>query len=140
MRQKADIDSLGPIQKSLIDLSNPHNQSFDSVLHGFSLSRILSDVILVEYTDFGDNNGSTIMRNGIAIPLNATMQAWRIGKVVLAGNAVDLVKVGDYVCFPNNMGVQISNLIIDGHGKIDKGVFLNEQRIFGVVKPLNESK
>lgn len=140
MSKKADIDSLGPIQKSLIDLSNPHNQSFDSILRGFSLSKILSDIILVEYTDFGDENGSTIMRNGIAIPLNAATQAWRIGKVVLAGESINLVKVGDYVCFPNNMGVQIGNLIIDGHGKIDKGVFLNEQRIFGVVKPLNESK
>lgn len=140
MSKKADIDSLGPIQKSLIDLSNPHNQSFDSVLRGFSLSKILSDVILVEYTDFGDNNGSTIVRNGIAIPLNVTTQAWRIGKVILAGDAVNLVKKGDYVCFPNNMGVQISNLLIDNHGKIDKGVFLNEQRIFGVVKPIDESK
>jgi len=140
MSKKADIDSLGPIQKSLIDLSNPHNQSFDSVLRGFSLSKILSDIILVEYTDFGDNNGTTILRNGIAIPLNATTQAWRIGKVVLAGESVNLVKKGDYICFPNNMGVQISNLQVDEHGKIDKGVFLNEQRIFGVVKPINESK
>lgn len=139
MTKKADIDSLGPIQKSLIDLSNPHNQSFDSILRGFSLSKILSDIILVEYTDFGDNNGTTILRNGIAIPLNATTQAWRIGKVVLFGDAVSLVKKGDYICFPNNMGVQIGNLQVDGHGKIDKGVFLNEQRIFGVVKPLNES-
>ena len=80
------------------------------------------------------------MRNGLAIPVNVTTQAWRIGKVVLAGDGITLVKVGDHICFPNNMGVQISKLIVDGHGKIDKGVFLNEQRIFGVVKPLNESK
>lgn len=140
MSKKADIDSLGPIQKSLIDLSNPHNQSFDSILRGFSLSKILSDIILVEYTDFGDSNGTTIMRNGLAIPLNVTTQAWRIGRVVLAGDSVNLVKAGDHICFPNNMGVQIGNLVVDGYGKVDKGVFLNEQRIFGVVKPLNEGK
>lgn len=140
MSKKANIDSLGPISKSLIDLSNPHNQSFNSTLRGFALSKIMSDVILVEYTDFGDEGGDTIMRNGLAIPLSSLTQAWRIGKVALVGNAVDVVKVGDYVCFPNNMGVQIQNLDVNGYGKIKKGVFLNEQRIFGVVSPLNESK
>lgn len=136
MSKKADIDSLGPISKSLIDLTNSHNQSFDSVLRGFSLSKIMNDVILVEYTDFGDNNGDTIMRNGIAIPLSTVTQAWRIGKVLLTGTSVDLVKVGDYICFPNNMGVQIANVKVEGHGVLKKGVFLNEQRIFGIVSPI----
>jgi NADPH:quinone reductase-like Zn-dependent oxidoreductase len=140
MSKKADIDSLGPISKSLIDLTNSHNQAFDSVLRGFSLSKIMNDVILVEYTDFGDNNGDTIMRNGIAIPLSSVTQAWRIGKVVLTGSSVDVVKVGDYICFPNNMGVQIANVQVDNYGLLKKGVFLNEQRIFGVVSPLNERK
>jgi len=140
MSKKADIDSLGPISKSLIDLTNSHNQSFNSTLRGFALSKIMSDVILVEYTDFGDDSGDTIMRNGIAIPLSSVTQAWRIGKVILTGGAVDVVKVGDYVCFPNNMGVQIQSLEVTNYGKIKKGVFLNEQRIFGVVSPLNESK
>lgn len=140
MSKKADIDSLGPISKSLIDLTSSHNQAFDSVLRGFSLSKIMNDVILVEYTDFGDNNGDTIMRNGIAIPLSSVTQAWRIGKVVLTGSMVDVVKVGDYICFPNNMGVQIANVQVDNYGHLKKGVFLNEQRIFGVVSPLNERK
>ena len=136
MSRKADIDSLGPIEKSLIDLTNSHNQSFDSVLRGFSLSKVMDDIILVRYTDFGDANGSTIMRNGIAIPLSTVTQAWRIGEVILTGSEVSIVNLGDYICFPNNMGVQVSNIMVDKYGKLDKGVFLNEQRIFGVVKPL----
>lgn len=136
MSRKADIDSLGPIEKSLIDLTNSHNQSFDSVLRGYSLSKVMDDIILVKYTDFGDENGSTIMRNGIAIPLSTVTQAWRIGKVILKGSKVSIVNIGDHICFPNNMGVQVSNIIVDIYGKLDKGVFLNEQRIFGVVKPI----
>lgn len=137
---KLDVDTLGPIQKSLIDLSNPHNQSFDSVTRGYALSKVMGDVILVDYADFGDSDGTTIVRNGLLVPVNAETKAWRVGKVVLAGKDVSVVKVGDYVCFPNNMGVQVGNITVTGVGAISKGVFLNEQRIFGVVTPLNESK
>ena len=80
-------------------------------------------------------DGNTIIRNGLAIPLNTETKAWRIGIVLLAGSDINCVKVGDYVCFPNNMGVQIQNVEVVGHGPVKKGVFLNEQRIFGVVTP-----
>jgi len=40
--------------------------------------------------------------------------------------------------FPNNMGIPIANIEVEGHGTIDKGLFLNEQRIFGIAA-LNES-
>ena len=40
--------------------------------------------------------------------------------------------------FPNDKGVTISNLEIEGHGKIGKGTFLNEQRLFGICKPKKE--
>lgn len=132
---KQSVDALGPIRRDLIDLNDAHENSLDSTLRGFNLDKILHDVILVEYTDYGDSDGSTIMRNGIAIPINATTQAWRIGKVILVGSAIQLVKVGDYVCFPNNLGVQISNVRVNNYGNLKKGVFLNEERIFGVVTP-----
>ena len=48
-------------------------------------------------------------------------------------------KEGDVVIFPNNMGVTISGVKITGKGKVKKGVFLNEERMFGICKKSNDS-
>jgi hypothetical protein len=130
----ANIDQLGPVQKSLIDLSTHSRNSLNSVFVGFDLSDLLDDILLVEFVDEGGTS-NTIIRNGIVVPINAETNAWRIGKVVLCGSSCRLVKRGDYVCFPNNMGVPIANIEVVDHGRIGHGIFLNEQRIFGVVKP-----
>lgn len=131
---KANIEQLGPVQKSLIDLSSHSRNSLNSVFVGFDLSNLLDDIILVEFVDEGGTS-NTIIRNGIVVPVNAETSAWRIGKVILCGGSCRLVKRGDYVCFPNNMGVPIANIEVVDHGKIYHGIFLNEQRIFGVVTP-----
>jgi len=131
---KANIDQLGPVQKSLIDLSAHSRNSFNSIFIGYDLSALLDDILLVEFVDEGGSS-NTIIRNGIVVPINAETNAWRIGKVVLCGGSCRLVKKNDYVCFPNNMGVPIANIEVEGVGKIGHGIFLNEQRIFGVVKP-----
>jgi len=130
---KPSVDQL-PVQKSLIDLSSHSKNTFDSVFVGYDLSALLDDIILVEFVDEG-NDQNTIVRNGILVPVNAQTNAWRVGKVILQGQSCRLVKQGDYVCFPNNMGVPISNIEVVNHGKLKHGIFLNEQRIFGVVQP-----
>jgi len=126
------IDLLSP-KKSLIDLSDP-TQGFDSTLMGYSLSTLMEDVILVRYVDENDD-GTALMRNGIMIPLNADTKAWRIGEVLLKGTKTEYVEVGSHVMFPNNLGIPIQNIDVEGVGKVKKGLFLNEARIFGVVKP-----
>lgn len=135
----ANIDLL-PTQKSLIDLSELPKNSFNSVFFGYNLKAVLDDVLLVKYVDETDD-GSSIVRNGIVVPINADTRAWRIGEVVLAGPNAKYVKKGDHVCFPNNLGVPVANLDIDNYGTLKKGLFLNEQRIFGVcsVRQDNES-
>ena len=130
---KPSVDQL-PVQKSLIDLSSHSKNTFDSVFVGYDLSALLEDIILVEFVDEG-NDENTIVRNGILVPVNAQTSAWRIGRVILQGQSCKLVKKGDYVCFPNNMGVPISNIEVIDFGKVKHGIFLNEQRIFGVVQP-----
>lgn len=130
----ANIDQLGPVQKSLIDLSTHSRNSINSVFIGYDLSDLLDDILLVEFVDEGGSS-NTIIRNGILVPVNAETNAWRIGKVILCGASCRLVKRGDHVCFPNNMGVPIANIEVVDHGKVSHGIFLNEQRIFGVVKP-----
>ena len=72
-----DIDLL-PTQKSLIDLSELPKNSFNSVFYGYNLKAVLDDVLLVKYVDETED-GSSIIRNGIVIPINADTKAWRIG-------------------------------------------------------------
>ena len=126
----ANIDML-PTQKSLIDLSELPKNSFNSVFFGYNLRSVLDDVLLVRFVDETDD-GSSILRNGIVVPINADTRAWRIGEVILCGPNTKNVKKGDYVCFPNNLGIPVSNIDIDNYGTLKKGVFLNEQRIFGI--------
>jgi len=130
---KLNIDKLTP-GRSLIDLSGFPTNSLDSTLIGYDLVDVLDDIILVEFVDVSVS-GNEIMRNGLVVPINAQTNAWRIGKVVLCGKGCQLVKKGDFVCFPNNLGVNISKVDVVDYGPIQSGQFLNEHRIFGVVQP-----
>ena len=127
----ADIDQLGPVPQSLIDFSSLPKNSFNSVFYGYNLKQVLDDILLCTFVDESED-GSSIIRNGLHVPINSDTKAWRIGEVILAGPNVRFANVGDFVCFPNNLGVPVANLDIDGYGTLYKGIFLNEQRIFGI--------
>lgn len=127
-----NIDKLIPT-RSLIDLSGFPKNSLDSSLIGYDLVDVLDDIILAEFVDVSAS-GNEIVRNGLVVPINAQTNAWRIGIVVLCGRGCALVKKGDYICFPNNMGINISKIEVDGYGLVETGQFLNEHRIFGIVK------
>ena len=124
------IDTLAPM-KSLIDLSSHSDGDFG--LEDLELSFIFADILLVEYIDLSDDKDG-LMRNGIYIPTNAQTKAWRKAKVILVGPDAQYTKVGDIVVFPNNLGVTIANMAIKDHGIIKNGVFLNEDRVFGICK------
>lgn len=130
------VDHL-PAQASHLDLTNKSLPS-DFGMEDYSLTEILDDVILVEYCDIvGDEVGSDyIERGGIIIPTSNVQNAWRKGKVILTGPRVQQTKVGDIVIFPNSMGIPITNLEITDHGKVKNGLFINEQRIFGICKSI----
>jgi hypothetical protein len=123
-----DINKLVP-QRGLIDLSNPTAGDFG--LDEYNLKFVFDDIVLVEYVDMSDDGGS-VMRNGIFIPVNTLTKAWRKAKVVLTGPNVQYAKVNDVVIFPNNLGVTVSNLDVEGVGRVKSGVFLTESRIFGI--------
>lgn len=124
----ADINKLVP-QRGLIDLSAPMQGDFG--LDDYNLKFVFDDIVLVEYVDM-TNDGANIMRNGIFIPVNTLTKAWRKAKVILTGPNVMYAKPGDVVIFPNNLGVTVSNLDVEGVGRVTSGVFLNESRIFGI--------
>ena len=129
----ASIDNLAPT-RSLIDLTNPDKGDFG--IDDYELSFIFDDILLIEYVD--ETEEGEVNRNGILIPTNTLNKAWRKGRVILAGPDAKYAKEGDVVIFPNNMGVTISGVKITGKGKVKKGVFLNEERMFGICKKSND--
>lgn len=128
---RANIDQITPT-RSLIDLSSHSDGDFG--IRDYELSFIFDDILLVEYIDSA-NDGDGVIRNGIYVPTNALTKAWRKARVILAGPDVKYTKVGDIVIFPNNLGVTVSNIDIENIGSVKSGVFLNENRIFGICKP-----
>lgn len=136
---EASIDSLAT-KRSLIDLDG-HSDGDFGLGDEFNLSFVFDDIILIEFIDEdSDGAGDMIERGGIYVPTNTLSKAWRKGKVILAGPEVKYAKKGDVVMFPNDKGAPVANMEIDGYGKIRKGMFLNEQRLFGICKPLKKNK
>jgi hypothetical protein len=108
-----------------------HASDTFTLIDDFELDKVLDNIILVRYVDTPDSN-QTVMRNGILVPIDHTKAAWRIGQIILAGSECKNVKVDDYVCFPNDKGIPVSNVVVKGLGKIKQSIFLDETRIFGV--------
>lgn len=104
-------------------------QGSDLGLEGWKLSKVLDDILMVQYADVNEE-GTEVKRGNIWVPINAVNQVWRIGRVVLAGPNCKSVKQNDHIIFPNDKGIQVSNL--NGLKHI---VFLNEARIFGICEP-----
>ena len=123
------IDTLAT-QKHLIDLST-HSEGDVGLSDEFELTMIFDDILLVEYVD--ENETGEIQRNGIFVPTNALTKAWRRARVILAGPKVKYTKPDDIVIFPSNLGVTVANIDVQG-AVVKKGIFLNEDRLFGICK------
>lgn len=133
---QVSIDVLAP-KKSLIDLDGYGKGNF-GLGEDYKLSFVFDDIVLVEFVDeISDGTGDVIQRNGIFVPTNTLIKAWRKAKVVLVGPSVRFCKKDDIVIFPNDKGAAVANIEIEGYGKLKKGVFLNEQRLFGICKQIN---
>ena len=103
----------------------------------FELTMIFDDILLVEYID--ENEHGEIERNGIYVPTNAVTKAWRKAKVILAGPKAEYATPGDIVLFPSNLGVTVANIDVNGE-TVKKGIFLNEDRLFGICNHKNADK
>ena len=123
------IDTLAT-QKHLIDLST-HSEGDVGLSDEFELTMIFDDILLVEYVD--ETETGEIQRNGIFVPTNALTKAWRRARVILAGPKVKYTKPDDIVIFPSNLGVTVANIDVQG-SVVKKGIFLNEDRLFGICK------
>lgn len=106
------------------------NLPADSImLDGWTLTKVLDDILMCQYIDTNEE-GTEVKRGSIYVPINVTTFAWRLAKVILAGPKCETVKPGDIIMFPNDKGLQVSNL-----NDMKNVVFLNENRIFGVCEP-----
>ena len=124
-------------KRSLIDLDTYQNTDQFS-LHGYKLSKVMDDIILAQYADLADD-GQTIERNGIYIPLSQVQRTWRIARVILAGPACKYSGVGDIVCFPDDKGVKVDNITVAGFDSpLRNCLFLSEQRFFGVCEQIDQ--
>lgn len=132
---KVSIEKL-PVKKSLIDLEQHTSDQF--TLLGYKLANVFDDIILTQYVD--TDSSDHVTRGGVIVPLNAETKAWRLGRVLLVGPNCQYTEVGDIVCFPNDKGIPVSNIDVEGVGVVKNGMFLNEQRLFGICKPTDEEK
>lgn len=130
----ANIDQLVPT-KSLIDLTTHSDNDFG--LSEYDLCGLFDDLLLAEYVD--ETLDGDIMRDGVIVPANTIQRAWRVGRVIVAGTGCKNVKSGDHIIFPHDKGIPISGITVEGHGHLNHGIFLNEERLFGKCKPKNES-
>jgi co-chaperonin GroES (HSP10) len=100
----------------------------------YEIVELLANVIAAEYADVAPD-GKSLMRNGIILPSQVVdHRAWRVAKVTLAGPACKQVKPGDIIMFPGDRGLQS----IQKNGKML--IFLSEERIFGICKPIKDTK
>jgi hypothetical protein len=124
----AKVDLKTDRTKGMIQLDGYKGTSLP--LDRFKITKLLDDILMVQYTDTGHDN-QEVMRDGIIIPLKVMQQnqAWRVGRVLLAGPLCTITK-GEFVVFPNDRGLPVASM-----GDLKNLVFLNEARIFGVVTP-----
>ena len=125
------------VKRSLINLDTYQDTDTFS-LQGYKLSKVMDDIVLAQYVDLS-NDGRSVIRNGIHIPLSQVKRTWRLAKVILVGPRCSYTSPGDVVCFPDDKGIKVDNLRVVGYDhSLRDCLFLNEQRFFGICQNLED--
>ena len=99
----------------------------------FNITAVLGDIIMAEFDDCNDD-GTEIERDGIWININQTRSCWRSAIVLKVGPGVgDLIAEGTRIAFPNDKGIKNIQTLEDGTRR--NIIFLNQERIFGILAP-----
>ena len=108
-----------------LDLTDMQGASIPS---DYEIEGVLGDILMCEIID--ETVSGEVNRNGIWLKQDVTGKMWRVSKVIKVGpQCSGNVKVGDCVMYGSDKGLPMVKL-----GK--KYVFLNEPRIFAIVKPI----
>lgn len=93
----------------------------------YEVVSVLGDILMCEIVDESDSG--EICRNGIWVKQEITQKLWRVAKVVKKGpNCSVNINVDDLIMYPGDKGLRM----VSFEGK--KYIYLNEERIFAVVK------
>ena len=99
----------------------------------FDIIGVLGDIIMAEFDDCNED-GTEIERDGIWININMTKSCWRSAMVLQAGPGVSKgIDVGTRIAFPNDKGIKNVQTLEDGTKR--NIIFLNEERVFGILAP-----
>jgi cellobiose-specific phosphotransferase system component IIB len=107
-------------KRSLIDLDT-YQETDTFSLQGYKLSKVMDDIVLAQYVDLS-NDGRSVIRNGIHIPLSQVKRTWRLARVVLVGPQCKYTSPGDVVCFPDDKGIKVDNLRVVGYVRYLSGL------------------
>lgn len=125
LQQKLPRENRGIASLNLDEYSNeklPIDWEFESPA---------GDIIVGVLAD--ETKEGEVIRGGIVLNRDVTRFMWRVMKITKLGpDCTDHYNVGDFVMFPNDRGLKAVSM--DGQ----KLVFLNEERLFGRVKPTEE--
>lgn len=114
-----------PELESYGDIKFPQND--------FKIKDVLGDIIMAKFDDCNDDN-TEIYRDGIWLSIDITRGCWRSAVVLKAGpNTSNLIQEGTRIAFPNDKGIKAVQ--ISGDGTKENLIFINEERIFGILEP-----
>jgi hypothetical protein len=99
----------------------------------FNIEMVLGDIIMAKFDDVSED-GQDIVRDGIFLNTGTTKECWRSAIVLKVGpECSELIKEGTRIGFPNDKGVL--GVQLGSGGKKEHIVFLNESRMFAILKP-----
>lgn len=102
----------------------------------FNIIGVLGDIIMAEFDDCNED-GTEIERDGIWVNINMTRACWRSAIVLKVGpNVSETITEGTRIAFPNDKGIKNVQTLEDGTKR--NIIFLNEERVFGILAPKGE--
>lgn len=99
----------------------------------FNIIGVLGDIIMAEFDDCNED-GTEIERDGIWVNINMTRACWRSAIVLKVGPTTSpTITEGTRIAFPNDKGIKNIQTLEDGTKR--NIIFLNEERVFGILAP-----
>lgn len=99
----------------------------------FKITAVLGDILMAEFDDCNED-GTEIERDGIWVNIDVTKACWRSAVIRLAGpEASASLTPGTRIAFPNDKGIK--TVQVDSSGGKSNVIFINEERVFGILEP-----
>lgn len=102
-------------------------------IKNFEMIGVLGDILCCRFDDC-NGDGTEVERDGIWFNIDVTKAMWRSAEVLMIGpNVSPRLKPGMRVAFPNDKGIK--TIQFNESGGKQNIIFINEERIFGILAP-----